>query len=276
MHEKFKALRGFVFITRLTYLLKIIQYRQCLEYWLIMELTTYSKQISESQALVEWSFSKAKCGKFLCTLLPGSESIELIAEMVVIRHLIDERQIFGQKLLTGKGLTLNVSSGAIKKLVLGKSDKKDASHYANYLSLVLDGCKFKVHKNQNIVDCESPLDESLDILPEVYGSSHYLVNAGKIGEVFVTRHAIERYQERTIEESGECKYPLATLIKRLSNKEIEKVQLPEKVLNHKLKKYRNPDEDYEVWKHPTSSLHFGIVLDKKTLKKTLVTIFIRS
>jgi hypothetical protein len=96
-----------------------------------------------------------------------------------------------------------------------------------------------------------------------------------MGEVFVTFHAVERLKERIVEESGECKYPLDVMIKRLTNPEIEKVVLPENVIAHKQKKYGVQHETFEAWKHPTSTFTFAIVRNNETGKRTVVTVYIK-
>ena len=96
-------------------------------------------------------------------------------------------------------------------------------------------------------------------------------SAPAIAKIAITSHSVGRYLERSIDESGEVKHPLKSLIGRLSNPSIERVKLPESVLSHKERKYGQSD-DYSVWKHPTSTLNFGLL--KKEGVYFLVTVFI--
>lgn len=241
----------------------------------MQNLTTLSTKLTGASAVVEWWLSDNKCGRFHVNLPTPSESTDVIAELCVIRHLIFERMIFGQPIYAGKGVVLEVSKGAIKKLVTGKSTKKDAERFAKFIPLFLSGCVIRTHNKKSILtDCALVDDEKLDVDLVHYGLAQIVVETPAIGDVTITAHSIERYQDRVIAESGECLYPLPSLIKRLANPENKKQVVPISVQEHKTRKYGEQDE-FEVWKHPTATLNFGIIRNKQTGKRTLVTTYIR-
>jgi hypothetical protein len=239
-------------------------------------LKTASTKLTGNSARVDWKISDNKCGTINVTLPVPSESIDVIAELCAIRYLVFDKVVFGQKIYTGKGLSLDVSKGAIKKLVSGKSSKKDAERFAKFIPMMLSGCELQVHKNKSILDgCIEVFEENLNIDLDYYGLAQIDVETPAMGSVTITAHSIERYRDRVIAESGECLHPLSSLVKRLNNPENEQQPVPKSVLEHKERKYGTQDE-FEVWKHPTSTLNFGIIRNKTTSKRTLVTTYIRN
>ncbi|MBD3821460.1 MAG: hypothetical protein IE914_04275 [Thiotrichales bacterium] len=141
--------------------------------------------------------------------------------------------------------------------------------------IFVSGCVIRTHNKKSILtDCALVDDEKLDVDLVHYGLAQIVVETPAIGDVTITAHSIERYQDRVIAESGECLYPLPSLIKRLANPENKKQVVPISVQEHKTRKYGEQDE-FEVWKHPTATLNFGIIRNKQTGKRTLVTTYIR-
>ena len=76
------------------------------------------------------------------------------------------------------------------------------------------------------------------------------------------------------EYENSLKNPLKSLIDRLSNKSLVRETLPDRVLRHKLKKYKI--DFAEFWTHPSSRMHYVIVNDPANDMKILVTVFVRT
>lgn len=224
-------------------------------------------------ATVAYTNSMAKPGGTVNVQLPKEiESSEVVAELCAMHFLLKEKDVLGNKVYSGKGVQLNVSQGAIRKLFLNKSDKKDAAPYASFLKYLMDGCSIKVNKKGLPVDIENTPNWTID--SENFKGFSLEVETPKIGKVFLTGHAIDRYENRVIEESGECAYPLQSLVKRISNPDISPIEIPKKVLEHKDKKYGD-NQKTEFWKHSTSTLVFTVVENLESKKKFLVTAFVR-
>ncbi len=235
-------------------------------------LTTYSTKTSPTTALVQWRSSATKCGIIEVTLPYDSPDMDIVGELVALQYLIIDKEIFGQNALHGEGLEVEVSKGAIKKILTGKTTKKEIIKYASFIPFLLQGLSLKTHKkcSQND-DCEGCVSEKILVDVEKYTNTRLLVSSPVIGDIEITSHSVGRYLERVKSESGDIKFPLKSLVLRLTNPDLRQVTLPKDVVSHKLRKYGESDE-FSVWKHPTSTLNFGLIKDGPTFH--LVTVFI--
>jgi hypothetical protein len=235
-------------------------------------LTTYSEKTSPTTAVVHWRSSAIKCGIIDVTLPYESEDVDIVGELVALQYLIVDKEIFGQSALHGEGLEVEVSKGAIKKILTGKTTKKEIIKYASFIPFLLQGISLKTHKKCSKNDeYEECISEKILVDVEKYTNTRLLVSSPVIGDIEITSHSVSRYLERIRDESGNVKFPLKSLVARLTNPELRKVVLPENVVSHKLRKYGESDE-FSVWKHPTSTLNFGLI--KVGPVFNLVTVFI--
>ena len=242
-----------------------------------MNLTVYSEKINQSSALVFWKTNADMSGLVQVELEFESNSVAIIAELIAIKELLVNQQITGSQLLSGSNLVINVSKGAIKKIIKGKSDKKEVVKFASFLNFISDGLEVNTHR---WIPTESDKEYLQGRTTSVHANTiEFVQNTIKInntpcfGSVLISEHGLRRFQENTLIESGECKRPLAALVKRISHKNLIKVKLPEKVISYKEKKYQG-NQGYEVWKHPDSTLNFAFVTNQPSTVKTLVTVFI--
>lgn len=239
-------------------------------------LTTLSEKISPSSAMVYYKVTGHQKGSgSLEMVLPfESEDVEIIAELVAINYLILEKQIAGENRQDGNGITLNVSKGAIKKIALGKTTKKHLFKFGNFLTFILRGISIKTHKKRSKTDiCSSGNSERINVDVEKYTGIGVFAETELFGKVGITYHAMERFIEHATVESGELKSPLKSMKSRISNPDMIKVELPERVKQHKDQKYGESDS-VEVWKHPDSTLNFSLA--RKDDVYTLITVFIRN
>lgn len=237
-------------------------------------LITKSHKTSLTTANVAWRSGGEAFGNIEVSIPYESSDVDIVAELVAINYLIFEKKVLGNTILHGYGIELEVSKGAIKKILNKKSDKKDVAKYASFIDFLLKGVTIKTHKK-----CSKDVAPALENLERIttdiekYTNTRLLINAPAIGKVEITNHSVERYLERAANESGDIKYALKSLINRLSNTGIKMVKLPASVLAHKERKYGKSD-DYSVWMHPTSTLNFGLL--KKEDVYYLVTVFINN
>ena len=238
----------------------------------MMTLKTNSHKISASSALVQWGVTDNKNGIIHVSLDFETEDPALICELIVIKHLLFEKQVFDREPKSGKGYRLIVSNGAIKKLVKGKSDKRFAAKYATFLTFGrMTGAEIEV--SQKKFPVQTTVAVHLEARKECYSSDYEFIETPKMGKIGITRHAVERYQERI--SSGKPKNPWASLCSRLENEALTQRPLNERVLKHKAKKY-GPGNMVEMWAHPDSSFCFMFVRDKDTDCRVLVTCFERN
>lgn len=239
----------------------------------MMELNTKPVTTNDPKAInVLWSTGGVKRG-VLCVNLPETynESI-LIAEICAIRYLLVINQVFGARTIDGKGIRINSSSGAIKKLALGRSAKKEAIPYARFLRVRLTELSYAVKRKNEYVptDDESGLEfNDLVVDSELFQMPYEPTDFAALGRVAISNHAVERYEER-IDSGNDLGSPLRSLLRRLSHPELERQPIPAEVMAYKNKRY-GPENDIEVWGHNTSDISF-LLLNKPDYK-VLLTVF---
>lgn len=190
------------------------------------------------------------------------------AELMAIQHILSDKEAMGAN-RTGKGIILDVSRGAVRKLKLGTSNKADLTPYAAFLNTRYHEAKIEVSKKTSWVPVSLEVAEHDQL--QVDGPLPESVDTPRMGKVVVTKHAIEQYENRFSE--GELSRTWASLTKRLQNPELAPIVLPPRVLKHKLMSYG--DKAATIWRHPDGTLHFAVV-DDPSGTKVLVTVFYRT
>lgn len=230
--------------------------------------TTNLKEI-----LVAWSIGSNKKGILRVSLPSLYTEAPLIAELCAIRHLLLTEAVFNVRTIDGKGIQIHSSSGAIKKLALGKSAKKEAAPFARFLRVRLTELSYSVLRNNAFLPEANDPEVTwgdLHVLEEQFQTPYEPVECGALGAVAITEHAIERYQERN--DSGDMRSPLRSLLRRLNNENLVQLPLSQEVIDYKNRKYGS-DNDIEVWGHYTSDVSF--LLLNKDGHKVLLTVFIK-
>lgn len=232
-------------------------------------LHTHITTLTQHTYRVFWRVG-GRIGAIDITLDPDIELSDqaTAAELVAIQHLLSDKEIMGAN-RTGKGVILNVSRGAIRKLKIGSSSKADLMPYAVFLNTRYHEAAIEVGKKSPWVP-ETIEGIELEHL-NVNGPRYEAVNTPRMGRVVVTKHAIEQYEERFCE--GDLSRTWASLVKRLQNPELATTVLPPNVARHKLMTYG--DKAAKIWRHPDGTLHF-VVVDAPDGSKVLVTVFYRT
>lgn len=240
----------------------------------MMILATCPKIVDENTVFVHWKVGQKRGGCVRVTVPTVTENPALVAELCAIRHLMLRQQVFNVLPMSGKGLALYVSTGAIRKLLQGTSNKKDAQPYATFLKPRFDGIEVKV------------VHESIDAYPhsqdnanhsEISASDPYFetpydaIEGPAIGRVIVTAHAVEQYVKRSDVEL--IKHPWTSLVNRLMHEDLKVLDLPDNVVRHKERKY-GKDNVVEAWGHENSLFGYLVVTDA-TGQRVLVTVYRR-
>lgn len=191
------------------------------------------------------------------------------AELRAIQYILSDKEAMGAN-RTGKGIILDVSRGAVRKLKLGTSNKADLTPYATFLNTRYHEVSIEVSKKASWVPASLVEITEHDQI-QVDGPRPESVDTPRMGRVVVTKHAIEQYENRFSE--GELSRTWVSLTKRLQNPELAQIILPPRVLKHKLISYR--DNAATIWRHPDGTLHFAVV-DGPNGTKVLVTVFYRT
>lgn len=242
----------------------------------MMIISTRSKKVSFNQAEVIWRTGDVKRGIMTVTVNDKRihADIAVAAELCAIYHLMYERNIFNvPNTYSGVGYKLNVSHGAIKKLVRAQSDKKVLWHYAAFLEHRMNGIEIEVDHSMDYMPIRGEDNvEYSDLVVNEFSFERNLniVNSPSIGKVVITKHAVEQYLERT--SMGKPKDPLKSLMRQVLSPDLVENHISYKVYQHKVKKYGRAD-NLEVWSGRTSILKLLVVKDDDSNIKTLVTVF---
>ncbi len=189
------------------------------------------------------------------------------AELAAVQFLLSDKEVMGSN-RTGKGIILDVSRGAIRKLKHGTSNKKDLAPYAAFLVTRYHEATITVAKKATWIPGEIDQVEHDELVVE--GPRFESVDTPRMGRITVTKHAIEQYEERFSE--GDLTRTWASLVKRLQNAELSPVALPPKVEKHKARLYG--DRTARAWRHPDGTLHF-VVAENEDGSRSLITVFYR-
>lgn len=246
----------------------------------MMGLTTVSIANDNHGAIVFWRTGMSNKGvldvRFMFKAADGEAST--IAELIAIKHLVLEKKVFRVVPRQGKSLVLNVSNEAILDLVRESTQPSLTQKFASFLSGRLSGVNLQVSKSlENMVPLDTPVtDQSYTVLVAEaweYANDRELVKTPSMGDVWVTRHAVDRYLERNSSAVDGIRAPWAALVSRLTRNKMERVQINSRVMRHKLRKYQ--DSKVEIWSQPNDPMRF-VLVPKGYNTKVLVTLFERN
>lgn len=242
----------------------------------MMILTTWPERSDAAGMIsVHWKTGTHNGGVIRVIHQTTVEDPLLVAELCAIRHLLLRKQVFNRLPMSGKGLALHVSTGAIRKLMLGTSNKREAVPYARFLRPRFDEITIKP---QRLSSEDFPLSAIPENCEELSTKDPYFVGpydpieGPAIGKLTVSAHAVEQYEKRCPSETIHS--PWKSLVKRLMHEELEQIELPENVIRHKERKY-GKDNKVEAWGHPNSLFGYLVVQDGDQ-QRTLVTVYRRS
>jgi len=232
-----------------------------------MKLCAEASGEAAGEVVVHWRLGKNNLGR-LPVMVPAGEDRQAIAEAVAMRHLLGTAQVAGNR-LSGKGLSLVVSKGALKKVARLGSTKSHLYDYAYPLTTRFTGAAISVDKDTSwLAETQGvPVAEAID---SASFKGFEVVDTADMGQIGVTRHALEQYCERC--GTKDLAAAWANLGRRLRDGGLVEVRLPGHVETHKLRKYGDVPE---IWKHPDNPLHFVMERDG-TGMTYLVTVFNRA
>ena len=166
----------------------------------------------------------------------------IMAEIWGLRHLLITKEVLGQD-RTGEGLTLNVSRGAIKKLILRTSSKTELIKHAIWLRTRFSDADIRCPKKTiNPDDIRRRLSDFGDagepLLTIREDSSPHDYIDTSIGQVRISCHSVMRMQERLDLKNHAASWRVIRRILRKNG--LETAMIPRSVLIQKRKQY---DED---------------------------------
>lgn len=246
----------------------------------MMKLNTIIKQNDDNSAYVAWWTGQSKYGVILVKCDPIID-VKIQSELLAIKYLLFIKRVFNRDIVGGNGYQLNVSSGAIKKLVNKKSTKKELIPYARFLNVEMAGVNINIVKSHpNLpepligLDFSSIDDSEFEVISSDIDESNAIENSTiktKFGDVILTKHALEQYKKRNI--FGEAKNPVKSLITQLQHTELQQFDITP--FSNFLKKLKYKTSDTEIWGHPSSLLKFIVVKNNHSDQKVLVTVYLK-
>lgn len=203
-----------------------------------------------------------------------TEDKRILSEMAGLKHLLIEKEVLGMA-RTGEGLTINVSCGAIRKLLQRKSSKKELVKFSTWLrarfaDAVVKAPKKGITPDQVAARMEEQGKSVADpiVINEDYESRDTIQTA--LGKVCISHHAVYRLEERLGMKNSSAAWRL--IRKTLQTDNLTPAQLPESVRNKKRRKYC----DDAVYFNSSSGwqlvlVESGSILVLTTIYKTPVT-----
>lgn len=194
----------------------------------------------------------------------GAEDTNAIAELCALRHLMQDRMMFGCT-FAPRGTRICVTAGVIRKLLRMDSQKGHLVRYARFLFYTFDGCEMEVVKSSDLADLLPrmlPVDNSET---EFYPAPEITITAeasqltaapfAVLGEqVGITRHAIERYQERY--GTPYVRNAIARITKILASNEVREMTVSERSKFRAMQKHGTEGRAYL---YPPSQTVFVVV-----------------
>lgn len=237
--------------------------------------TFQEKTSSPSIFRVYWFIDENKNGIVDVDVRQLCDDPGLIAELCALQFLyFDCSYNNGNYLTSGFGHKFVVSNPEILKLVMGVSDKSYAKRFTNQLVLRLEGIEYEVASENTIKDKITLTNKNLKFIfsdDEQFTQQYYVLNTPGIGDVHITRHALEQYKKR-IESGGVLKNSFKSLIKRLKHPELQELNIEENIHLRKYIKYGNNIKT-TFWSHSSSTIGFTVIEDRG--RKILVTVYRR-
>lgn len=234
----------------------------------MMILTTTVDRINQDRCKVSWTTGLKHFG--IVEVVNSSkipiDDFSVIAELLAIKHLLFEVQVFDRFPFTGVGYQLCVKHHVIKDLVEGFSSQVHLKEYIRFFD-VLEGITVKIDKLLGIYEDELGCAPKCVIGTSCMGVQFNFISP-VLGQTCLTMHAIEQYRERL--GSDIPKNIWLSVSRKLNSERLKKLNVPQKVLIHKAMKY-GQSNNVEVWGIPQSSMRFLII--KNAEKRTVVTSF---
>ncbi|HBC3353652.1 TPA: hypothetical protein KDX33_000894 [Vibrio parahaemolyticus] len=225
----------------------------------MMKLKVQSVSASKSKVSVAWFVGLSRYG-IVDVGIGRFESRIAIAELTVARYLLWDRQVFGHRPGSGKGVELGLPYTTLHSLSLNSC--VELQRASQYLKTWLNGVQLNP---EEIVGVAASTDQIPVIQP--YRLPQPVFDSPVLGPVAISRHAIQRYQERF--RHGYTKSPWLSLQRQLCNPELRQARLSERTRFQKLLKYG--DDGSQIWHHPTGDLYFLLV--PQETHSQVVTVF---
>lgn len=193
---------------------------------------------------VYWTTGANTKGICRCTVTaPLATDKEVAAELYALQHLLEVENVLGHD-RAGNSLTITVSSGAVKKLALFKSDKDHLIPWTFFLTTRFGDATIEVDKpRRNDPKCWLPAPDKAKLISlTAAGPLPETIYLHGVGQVELTVHAIERFLERRAAENR------ATAWRQLRNMakdtSVRQIQLPPQVHAEKMEKWGKAARDY--------------------------------
>ncbi|EOD5226281.1 hypothetical protein ACJXBB_002409 [Vibrio cholerae] len=212
-----------------------------------MKLKVQSVSASHNAVSVAWFVGLSRYG-IVDVGIGRFESRIAIAELTVARYLLWDRQVFGHRPGSGNGVELGLPHKTLHSLSLNSC--VELQRASQYLNTWLDGVQLNP---EEIVSVATSTDQIPMIQP--YRLPQPVFDSPLLGPVAISRHAIQRYQERF--RHGYTKSPWLSLQRQLCNPELRQARLSDRTRFQKLLKYG--DDGSQIWHHPTGDLYFLLV-----------------
>lgn len=188
------------------------------------------------------------------------DDLHIIGELVAIQHLIVNRAICGTNRF-GKNLGLVVSSGAIKKVCLGKSSKTHLDAWSDILKMRLRDAEIMVINSRDWINMPVHENEAITVSKPPCET----IYMKELGPVRISEHALDRFCMRN--QNATYQNAMKRIIKELADPDLHQIELPEKVLLRKKLKYPHSEHVQYYYNRRTN---WQFVVDLKSGRQPVV------
>lgn len=185
---------------------------------------------------VHWKTENTS-GIVVVTLEAPVEDPRTVAELAGLRYLLMDKEVCGQD-RTGNNLAIEVSLGAIKKVLQRRSTKKHLIPWTNFLSTRFIGAKLSTGKRGSWKGNPEKTDRISVARPSVEA-----LDVPGIGPLVLTEHAIRRFTER--QEIGRPDRAWRRLRQKLLKTPLRPAKIPAAVRARKVAKHGGTAEFYD-------------------------------
>lgn len=142
---------------------------------------------------IYWACGRHVQGVVTVTVACKIESPAVAAELVALKHLLEEREVCGTD-RTGKSLRLVCSFGAVRKLARGESDHATLAPFALFLRTRFADAEVTTSKDEAFISHTKAHNHVARLVVDAPTASVLAMSDGL--RVGVTRHALDAYRVR--------------------------------------------------------------------------------
>ncbi len=206
----------------------------------MMILTVYTTELGDNKYRVFWKKSLEADGIIDVTVLSVGVNKMIIAELEAIRYLFTEKNALSLNPQTtdGKGIELRISQKEIPFLLTKEGGiGKNETMYTHVMYTRLANIKLEVYEDKSWFDDDLVKIFTPDEI-EITTPKYDILSTPNMGDIVITRNALEKFKQTSIEEQGIIPNRLwRSLVKRTRNETLIPSSMPKKYMRQRKERW---------------------------------------